>query len=49
MNGKGDSPRNCFSKRFRKNFEMIDWGGKKYSFNKGRRVKKSLNKRKRDT
>jgi len=26
MNGKGDSPRNCFSDQFRNNFETINWG-----------------------
>ncbi len=24
--GKGDKPRNCFSKSFRTNFDEIDWG-----------------------
>jgi DnaJ-class molecular chaperone len=24
-NGKGDAPRNCFSEKFRKNFDEIDW------------------------
>lgn len=23
--GKGDSPRNCFSKNFKKNYEAINW------------------------
>jgi len=23
--GKGDSPRNCFSDRFKENFDTIDW------------------------
>lgn len=23
--GKGDSPRNCFSNRFKENFDTIDW------------------------
>jgi len=23
--GKGDSPRNCFSNRFKKNFDSIKW------------------------
>jgi hypothetical protein len=23
--GKGDSPRNCFSNRFKQNFDTIDW------------------------
>jgi len=27
--GKGDSPRNCESKDFKKNYEKIDWGKKK--------------------
>ena len=25
MNGKGDSPRNCFSQRFRDNYDLINW------------------------
>jgi hypothetical protein len=25
-NGKGDSPRNCFSKRFKDNYDSINWG-----------------------
>jgi hypothetical protein len=24
--GKGDSPRNCFSKKFKQHFDEIDWG-----------------------
>lgn len=28
-NGKGDSPRNNFSKTFKQNFEKIDWRKKK--------------------
>lgn len=24
-NGKGDSPRNCFSKQFKTNYDEIDW------------------------
>jgi hypothetical protein len=27
--GKGDSPRNCESKDFKKNYEKIDWGKKR--------------------
>jgi len=23
--GKGDSPRNCFSKKYRDNYDLIDW------------------------
>lgn len=26
QNGKGDSPRNCFSKQFKQNYEQINWG-----------------------
>jgi hypothetical protein len=29
MNGKGDSPRNCFSKEYKKNYDAIDWKNKK--------------------
>jgi len=25
MNGKGDKPRNCFSKQFKNNFDEINW------------------------
>jgi hypothetical protein len=25
-NGKGDSPRNCFSKKFKDNYDAINWG-----------------------
>jgi hypothetical protein len=25
MNGKGDKPRNCFSKQFKNNYEEINW------------------------
>lgn len=24
--GKGDKPRNCFSKQFKDNYDLIDWG-----------------------
>lgn len=24
--GKGDSPRNCFSKQYRNNYDSINWG-----------------------
>lgn len=27
--GKGDKPRNCYSKKFRKNFDKIKWRKKK--------------------
>lgn len=26
MNGKGDSPRNCFSKTYKSNYDSINWG-----------------------
>lgn len=25
MNGKGDNPKNCFSKQFRDNYDIIEW------------------------
>ena len=25
MNGKGDKPRNCFSKNYKSNYEEINW------------------------
>lgn len=25
MNGKGDKPRNCFSRQFKDNYESINW------------------------
>jgi len=28
MNGKGDAPRNCFSKQFKVNYETINWSKK---------------------
>tara|TARA_Y100001938_G_scaffold59411_1_gene83012 strand:- start:3664 stop:3807 length:144 start_codon:yes stop_codon:yes gene_type:complete len=30
-NGKGDAPRNCHSKKFKDNYDNIDWGKKKKS------------------
>lgn len=29
MAGKGDKPRNCFSKQFKANYDLIDWSNKK--------------------
>ncbi len=29
QSGKGDSPRNCFSKKYKSNYDDIDWGKKK--------------------
>lgn len=28
MNGKGDKPRNCFSKQYKDNYEQIKWSQK---------------------
>ena len=28
-NGKGDKPRNCFSRKYKKNYDSINWGKKK--------------------
>lgn len=38
MAGKGSKPRNCFSSKFKKNFEEIDWKKNKDSNNKFRAV-----------
>lgn len=39
--GKGSSPRNCFSKEFKKNFDDILWLDKsEYCYNCGRVFKK---------
>lgn len=27
--GKGDSPRNCFSKEYKDNYDLIDWSAHK--------------------
>ena len=32
--GKGDKPRNCFSKNYKSNFDKINWGKKKSSSSK---------------
>ncbi len=29
-NGKGDSPKSCFSKDFKNNYDEIDWGKKDF-------------------
>jgi len=42
--GKGDKPRNCFSKKFKDNFDNINWSTKedkevrKYSVKKGKKI-----------
>ena len=33
MNGKGDKPRSCFSKRFKDNYDEINWGREKSKTN----------------
>ena len=33
MAGKGDKPRSCFSKKFKKNYDEIDWSGEPPEFN----------------
>lgn len=29
--GKGDKPRNCFSHRFKENYDSINWSDEKYN------------------
>jgi hypothetical protein len=36
--GKGDKPRNCFSKQYKENHDSIDWGLKKIN-----KIKKGSN------
>lgn len=44
--GKGSKPRNCFSKEFKKNFDVINWATKEnreirnYIVKKGKKVYK---------
>ncbi|MEY3311858.1 MAG: hypothetical protein RL348_1198 [Bacteroidota bacterium] len=33
--GKGDKPRNCFSKKYKNNYDEIDWNRKKKIKKKG--------------
>lgn len=40
MAGKGDKPRNCFSKEFRKNYDEINW-----SKNDSKKLSKESKKR----
>ena len=46
MNGKGDKPRNCFSKKFRSNYDSINWGNKSESTPSHKKQKKSLTDKK---
>jgi len=34
MNGKGDSPRNCFSKQFKDRYDDINWRDKNKTLKK---------------
>jgi len=44
MAGKGSKPRNCFSQKFKKNFDEISWDTKKgleirnYTTKKGKKI-----------
>jgi hypothetical protein len=37
--GKGDKPRNCFSKQYKSNYDEINWGKKKEKKNEIKRRK----------
>lgn len=41
MNGKGSKPRNCFSKDFKSNYDLINWKDKKCPTNIKQNSKKS--------
>ena len=43
MAGKGDKPRSCFSKRFKNNYDEIDWGRGKGKRNRKRNARGFLN------
>ena len=43
MAGKGDKPRNCFSKKFKDNYDDIDWGRKKNKRSRKRNSRGVLN------
>jgi len=42
MTGKGDKPRSCFSKRFKNNYDEIDWGRTKGKRNRKRNTRRVL-------
>ena len=48
MSGKGDKPRNCFSKRFKNNYDEIDWGRGKNKRNRKRNARRILKDEPRD-
>jgi hypothetical protein len=37
--GKGDKPRNCFSKQYKNNYDEINWGKKKEKKNQTKQKK----------
>lgn len=39
--GKGDKPRNCFSKKFKDNYSEINWGPKK-KLDKDQKISQNL-------
>ena len=39
MAGKGDKPRSCYSKRFKNNYDEIDWGRGKSKRNRKRNAR----------
>jgi len=41
--GKGDKPRNCFSDRFKKNYDSIIWSEEKYKSLIKKELKKQNN------
>jgi hypothetical protein len=42
MAGKGDKPRNCFSKQFKNNFDLIDWSKPKTKKSSNKKTLKTL-------
>jgi len=40
--GKGDKPRNCFSKQYKTNYEKINWKNKKKQLHKNYKEMHSL-------
>ena len=43
--GKGDKPRNCFSKKYKENYDDIDWNKKSNCRNKLKASKKNERKK----
>jgi len=43
--GKGDKPRNCFSKKYKENYDDIDWNKKSNYPNKLKASKKNERKK----